>query len=154
MRMLAFRSRFSPVCIPVGFGRQPENISEVNNMLNVVLTCLRFTRGAKLWLGFFFSLQYQKQQHLICAVCVDVRHLWGDTRITPITRVTWWRSNFHLWPAVLNVHLISMFASVFCCIHSLFWLLLTFTHYLHLSVCLSPASVSPQGWGGWWLLLL
>lgn len=56
--MLAFGSRFSPFCIPVESGSQPESISEVNNVLNVALTCLHFTGGAKLWLEFFsFSIK-------------------------------------------------------------------------------------------------
>lgn len=64
MRILAFRSALSPFRIPVDFGRWPENISEVNNVLNEALTWLHFTRGAKYVLNHF---RHQKQHHLVFA---------------------------------------------------------------------------------------
>lgn len=46
-RLLAFRPSLSPFCILVEFGQLPDNISEVNNTLNVTLTWLHFTSGSK-----------------------------------------------------------------------------------------------------------
>lgn len=146
MRMLAFGSRFSPFCIPVESGSQPESISEVNNVLNVALTCLHFTGGAKLWLEFFsFSI---KSSNISSSLSLSIgltplrqrlHHL--NHTIHRIAKQFLFLIQPSKFLSVFVLFLFSFLWLSFTC----FWLVLTLTlpHYLPLHLC--PASLSPWG---------